>query len=93
MSLYNILDRNEMEHRWEQGKLCKSLTHQFLDTKFPEVNASTWKEVAAAVGPCLIKAKGEVLATGTFRLVALIDFNVPNAGDTMQLPCLAHIIT
>ncbi len=62
MRLYDIIDWLELEHRREQGIMCENLARQLLDARFPEVNANTWKGATAGIGPCIVKAKGEVIA-------------------------------
>ena len=83
-SLQDLLEWHESDHLRKQGLLGKSLVKQFLAENFPKAISSGWQDVAGAVALVMQSVERPTHSIAP-RLVALMDFNTPNARDSLTM--------
>ena len=91
-ALQDLLDWHESEHMRKQGLLGKSLVKQFMTNHFPMASANGWTDVAGAVALVMQSVEQGPSPNVEPRVVALLDFNAPNARDALKLHQIATAV-
>ena len=92
-ALHDILDWNDAQHVRQQGIIGKSLVSQFMASYFPKAVASSWADIPGAVCMSMQAVhKAEGPPKHPPRILAIIDFNVPNSRDALRLPQIAQAV-
>ena len=91
--MQDVLDWNDARHARAQGELGNTLVHQFMIRHFPVAKADTWQQVSGAVFETMASIRElEGEPKNHPRLIAIMDFNVPNARDVTKLKEVALAI-
>ena len=90
-ALHDILEWNDAQHVREQGRIGKSLVEQFMNINFPKATAGSWGDVPGAVSMAVQSVHAhEGTPKNPPRILAILDFNVPNARDSLKLKEIAQ---
>ena len=94
MALVDLLEWHDAEHVRNQGLIGKSLVQQFMSANCPMAKASSWADVPGAVTLAMQKVHklDGLPGKGPPRVLAIIDFNVPNSRDSLRLPHIASAL-
>ena len=92
-ALHYILDWNDAQHVRQQGAVGKSLVTQFMTSYFPKAAASSWADVPGAVAMCMQAVhQAEGAPKAPLRVLAVVDFNAPNARDALKMNQIATAV-
>ena len=85
-ALHDILEWHDAEHVRQQGKIGKNLVQQFMGNYFPKAVASSWQDVPGAIALAIqVVHTRDGAPKNPPRFLAIVDFNVPNARDSLKL--------
>ena len=89
-ALRDLLDWHEADHMRQQGLIGKSLVKQFMDARFPIARADSWQDIPGAVSMVMQRPHTQASTPKKRpRIIALLDFNAPNARDALKLTQIA----
>ena len=93
-ALHDILEWHESGHVRQQGLIGKNLVQQFTNSYFPSAVSSGWPDVPGAIALAVQTVHNQEGAPkAATRMVAVIDFNVPNARDALKMKEMITAVT
>lgn len=94
VALNDILEWHDAEQVRKQGLIGKNLVQQFMATTFPKAVASSWADVPGAIALAMQTVHHlDSEPTAPPRILAIVDFNVPNARDVLKLKEILGAVT